>query len=64
MFGQDYEVFIFDPAGATLGFTLQEVSYEQTQIMYIGSAIIAGGVLIIVLRYSGPVWYLYKLANT
>ena len=63
MFGQDYEVFVFDPTGATLGFALQEVSYEQAQIMYIGISIIVGGVLIILLRYSGPVWYLYKLAK-
>ena len=45
MFGQDYEVFVFDPTGATLGFALQEVSYEQAQQHW--DSIIVGGVLII-----------------
>lgn len=63
MFGTEYELLMFDPH-STLGFTLVEASDEQHRMLRIGIGIIVGGILMIMLRFWGPVSYLYRLAKS
>lgn len=61
IFGVDYEVIVNDDA--SLGFELTETSKEQQTLIAVGWGITAAATAIIVLRYSGPVYYLYKLSK-
>lgn len=61
IFGVEYEVIVND--GASLGFELTETSKDQQMLVSVGWAITAGAAAIIVLRYSGPVSYLFKLSK-
>lgn len=61
--GRDYEVILNDPHG-TLGYSTVEYEDEQMQIFKIALTVLAGCVILISIRFVGPVSYLYKLAKT
>ena len=61
IFGVDYEVLINDDA--TFGFELTESSKAQQTLISMGWGVAAAAAVIIVVRYSGPVYYMSKLSK-
>lgn len=61
--GRDYEVILNDPHG-TLGYSTIEYDDEQMQIFKVASTVLVGCIILILIRFVGPVSYLYKLAKT
>ena len=61
--GRDYEIILNDPHG-TLGYATVEYEDEQLQLFKIALAVFIGAVILIFIRFLGPVSYLYKLAKT
>ena len=61
IFGVDYEVLVDDDV--SFGFEMTESSRAQQTLISMGWGVTAAAAVIILVRYSGPVYYMYKLSK-